>query len=92
MIFNVTRWGNSGGGGSGPDLSRVTATANDVLAGKTIINSSGIYVNGTIQNRGAITATIDGISDASYTIPEGYHDGTGTVSLTSDIEDFLAAY
>lgn len=91
MIFNMTKWGSSDSG-SGPDLSRVDATASDVLAGKTFINSSGTYVTGTIINRGGITATIDGISDASYTIPQGYHDGTGTVSLTSDIEDFLSAY
>lgn len=91
MIFNVTRWGNSGSG-SGPDLSRVTATTDDVLTGKTFLNSSGAFVNGTLANRGAVTATIDGIAADSYTIPQGYHDGTGTVSLTDDIEQFLQAY
>ena len=91
MIFNVTRWGNSGSG-SGPDLSRVTATTNDVLTGKTFLNSSGAFVDGTMANRGALTATIDGIASDSYTIPQGYHDGTGTVSLTDDIEQFLQAY
>ena len=93
MIFNVTTWGSTGGsGGGGIDPSGVTAIAGDVLTGKVFINSSGIYVQGNMNNRGNVNAQIDGLSVPSYTIPEGYHAGSGTVSLTSDIEDFLAAY
>lgn len=92
MIFNVAKWGTSGGGSGGVDPSGTTAVAGDVLTGKMFINSSGIYTQGTLPNRGNVNATIDGIATTSYTIPQGNHGGSGTVSLTSDIEDFLAAY
>ena len=42
-------------------------------------------------NNGAVTATIDGLTTMSYTIPAGYHSGAGTVTLTDDIETALAA-
>ena len=42
-------------------------------------------------NNGAVSATIDGLTTGSYTIPAGYHDGNGTVSLTDDIANALAA-
>ena len=36
-------------------------------------------------------ATIDGLTQTSYTVPQGYHNGSGTVSLTGDIDEALAA-
>ena len=36
-------------------------------------------------------AAIDGLTQTSYTVPQGYHNGSGTVSLTGDIEEALAA-
>lgn len=74
---------------NGPTLEG-TAIAAEVLATKTFYNTTGEIVTGTMANNGAVTATIDGLTASSYTIPAGYHDGTGTVSLTSDIEDALA--
>lgn len=44
-----------------------------------------------IENRGAVSATFDGLTASVYTIPDGYHNGSGTVSLTNDIETALAA-
>ena len=43
-------------------------------------------------NNGAVDASFDGLTDAtnSYTIPVGYHNGKGKVSLTNDIENALA--
>ena len=73
------------------DVSAVTAGAADVLANKIIVGADGKPVAGTMQNNGAVSATIDGMNVTSYTIPEGYHSGSGTVSLTSDIETALAA-
>lgn len=73
------------------DVSGVTATAADVLANKTIVTSDGTVTAGTMQNNGAVSATIDGLTTESYTVPEGYHSGSGTVSLTDDIETALAA-
>lgn len=73
------------------DTSSVTATASDVLANKIIVAADGTVTAGTMPENGAVTATIDGLTVTSYTIPAGHHSGTGTVSLTSDIEEALAA-
>ena len=43
-----------------------------------------------IANNGDIAGTIDGLTNTSYTVPAGYASG-GTVSLTNDIENALAA-
>lgn len=72
------------------DVSNVTATAAHVLDGDVFVNASGAEVEGTMPNNGSATATIDGLTSTSTTIPAGYTTG-GTVSLTSDIEDALAA-
>jgi len=48
-------------------------------------------VTGTMKNNGAVKATIDGLTATTYTIPTGYHNGSGKVSLTADIENALAA-
>ena len=42
-------------------------------------------------NNGAVAGTIDGLITTSYTVPAGYHNGSGTVKLTDDIETALAA-
>lgn len=72
------------------DVSDVTATDNDVLTGKIFVDSQGVKTTGVMLNRGAINETIDGLVKTSYTIPVGYHNGSGTVSLTNDIESALA--
>ena len=43
-----------------------------------------------MNNNGEINATIDGLTVTSYSVPAGYTAG-GTVSLTDDIEQALAA-
>ena len=73
------------------DVSAVTAAAADVLANKIFVDKTGAQVAGTMPNNGAVTASIDGLTTASYTIPKGYHNGSGKVSLTDDIETQLAA-
>ena len=72
------------------DVTGVTAGAADVLEGKVIINASGESVEGSMNNNGEINATIDGLTVTSYSVPAGYTAG-GTVSLTDDIEQALAA-
>lgn len=72
------------------NVSVVTAAASDVITGKVFVDATGKTVVGTIPNQGNISATIDGITSESVTIPSGYISG-GTVSLTSDIEDALSA-
>ena len=73
------------------DVSTVTAVATDVLANKIIVDKTGKSIAGTMTNRGAVSATIDGLNTTSYTVPSGYHSGSGKVSLTSDIETSLAS-
>lgn len=72
------------------DVSGVTAVAADVLSGKTIVNAEGETVQGSMTNNGAVNGTIDGLTTTSYAVPAGYTSG-GSVSLTGDIEDALAA-
>lgn len=72
------------------DVTKVDATAADVLNGKKIVSSSGTVVTGSMSNNGAINATIDGLTSTSYTVPAGYTTG-GSVSLTGAIEEALSA-
>ena len=72
------------------DVTGVTAAAADVLTGKTIVSATGETVRGAMPNNGAVAGTIDGLTTTSYPVPAGYTSG-GSVSLTSDIEDALAA-
>lgn len=74
---------------SGADVSGVTATASDVITGKDFVNSSGTLVHGSMTNRGAVSGSIDGLTTTSYTIQSGYHNGSGTVTLSDDIENAL---
>lgn len=72
------------------DVTPVTAGAAQVLEGYKIIDATGTPVDGQLPNKGAVTETV-GMSVSSYTIPAGYHNGLGTVSLSNDIENALAA-
>lgn len=72
------------------DVSTVNAVAADVLDGKKIVAADGTNVTGAMPNNGTMDKTIDGLTATSVTIPAGYTAG-GTVSLTSDIEEALAA-
>jgi hypothetical protein len=73
------------------DVSGVTAKASNVLDGDIFVDATGESVEGTMPNKGAVSATIDGLTTNSYSVPAGYHNGSGKVSLTNDIENALAA-
>jgi hypothetical protein len=63
------------------DVSSVTASAEDVLTGKVYVTKDGVVTAGEMLNNGAVTATLD-VTTITYTIPKGYHSGSGKVTLT----------
>ena len=71
------------------DSTDATVAVAEMLAGKTAY-ARGAKLTGTMPNIGATGGSIDGLTTTSVSIPAGYTTG-GTVSLTSDIEDSLAA-
>lgn len=73
------------------DITGVDTQGEDVLSGVKFINPNGALKTGTMTNNGAVAAAFDGLTNTSYTIPAGYHSGTGTVGLTNAIETALAA-
>lgn len=56
-----------------------TASAAEILKGKTAYNKAN-KVTGTMPNNGAVTGTISTKAE-QYTVPQGYHDGSGKVSI-----------
>lgn len=56
-----------------------TATESEILAGKTAYNK-GVKVTGKMPNNGAVSGTI-AQKDGVYTVPQGYHDGSGKVAI-----------
>jgi len=58
----------------------MTATAANILSGKTAY-VAGSAITGTMTNRGAVSKTLT-TTGSSYTIPAGYHNGSGKVTAT----------
>lgn len=63
------------------DTSTATALVGEILTGKTA-GVNGTLITGTMPNNGAVTGTISD-KTTGYTVPAGFHDGTGTVSIDS---------
>ena len=63
------------------DTSDATAVAGEILIGKTAYKN-GSKITGTMTNNGAVTGTIS-TKAQQYTIPQGFHDGSGKVSISS---------
>lgn len=68
---------------TGADVSGVTATADDVLVGKQIVDSTGTLVDGNMADNTAETVTLSS-SQTNYTIPAGKHSGSGVVQIDID--------
>lgn len=65
------------------DTSDANATASQMLTGATAY-VQGEKVTGSMTNNGAVSGKISS-RDQTYTVPTGYHDGSGTVQI-SDAE------
>lgn len=67
------------------DVTSVTAGAGDVLTGKVYVTKDGVVTTGTMVNNGAVSKTLD-VTTITYTIPKGYHSGTGKVTIILEIK------
>lgn len=61
------------------DSTDATVTAAEILNGQ-IAYARGSKISGTMKNNGAVVETIAD-KDSVYTVPIGYHDGSGMVQL-----------
>lgn len=60
-----------------------SGTAGDILSGKQFYNDQNTPMTGTMPNNPPQQVSVAG--GESYTIPKGYHDGTGKVSGTGTV-------
>jgi len=65
------------------DVSSVTAAATDVLSGKVFVRADGTVTTGGMVNNGAVAASLS-LAVPTYTIPAGYHNGQGSVGITTE--------
>ncbi len=63
------------------DVSSVTAKKENVLTGEVFVTSDGKVLTGEMTNNGAVSKILDGVT-VSYVIPKGYHNGSGTVTIS----------
>lgn len=86
LLYGVTAHDKSGASITGSctydsDTSGDTAVVAEILSGKTA-HARGTALEGTMTNNGAVTGTIS-TKAGQYTVPQGYHDGSGKVSIDS---------
>ena len=63
------------------DTSDANAIASQILLNKTAY-VNGVKITGSMPNRGAVSGSIS-TKTGSYSITQGYHDGSGSVSIDS---------
>lgn len=86
LLTGVTAHDKSGASITGScsydsDTSDDTAAVGEILAGKTA-HARGALLTGTMTNNGGVTGTIS-TKAGQYTVPQGYHDGSGKVGISS---------
>lgn len=64
------------------DTQDATATADEILAGEVAYNK-GNRVIGVMKNNGAVAGKITTKAE-EYSVPQGYHDGSGKVSIDAN--------
>lgn len=63
------------------DTTDANASASEILSGRTAYVNK-VKITGTMPNNGAVSGVIS-TANGSYTIPAGYHNGLGSVSIDS---------
>lgn len=86
MLEGVTAHDKSGAPVTGTctynsDTTDATAAVAEILTGKTAY-ARGSKLTGTMPNNAAVTGTISTVA-GQYSIPMGFHDGSGKVSISS---------
>lgn len=71
------------------DTSDANATASQILSGATAY-VNGSKVTGTMTNNGAVSGTIS-TKAQQYTVPTGYHDGSGKVQIATAEQNKIIA-
>ena len=94
LLFGVTAHDMSGASITGSctydsDTSGDNAVAGEILYGKTV-HARGAQLTGSMTNNGAVSGSITTVAGA-YTVPAGYHDGTGSVAINSTDQEKLIA-
>lgn len=69
------------------DSSGATAAVAEVLKDKTFAKG-GKVLTGTMPNNGAVKGEIS-TKDGTYKVPQGYHDGSGSVGIKSTEKEKL---
>ena len=86
VLDGYTFHGKDGAPGTGActydsDTSDDTAAVGEILAGRTA-HARGAKLTGTMANNGAVSGTIS-TKAGTYTVPQGYHDGSGLVQIAA---------
>jgi len=94
LLTGITAHGKDGEAITGScnydaDTSNANATASTILTGSTAF-VKGVKVTGAMVNNGAVAGTISEKAGA-YTVPVGYHDGSGKVVISKTEQDKLIA-
>lgn len=64
------------------DTQDATAAEAELLKGQTAY-VRGVKITGSMPNNGAVSGTVPG-RDTDYTVPIGFHDGSGRVGLSAE--------
>lgn len=94
LLSGITAHGKDGAPITGActfdaDTSDANALAAEILADKTAyVNTNKL--TGTMPNNGSVTGTISVVA-GEYAVPQGYHDGSGRVSIDNAEQSKLVA-